>query len=46
MDIGSVLKALRHAQRWEQADLAKQLGTTQQSVSKWESGTLPRARAR
>ena len=45
MDIGSVLKELRHTQRWEQADLARQLGTTQQSVSKWESGTLPRAGA-
>lgn len=43
MLIGMVLKELRHAQRWEQADLARLLGTTQQSVSKWEQGTLPRA---
>jgi transcriptional regulator with XRE-family HTH domain len=45
MDIGTILKRLRRTQQWEQADLARELGTTQQSVSKWEAGTLPRAGA-
>jgi transcriptional regulator with XRE-family HTH domain len=45
MDISGIIKQLRRSQDWEQADLARELGTTQQAVSKWEAGTLPRAGA-
>ncbi len=45
MDIANVIKDLRRKQAWEQDDLAKRLGTSQQTVSNWESGTLPRAAA-
>ena len=40
-----LLKDLRRQERWEQDDLAKRLGTSQQTVSNWENGTLPRAGA-
>ena len=45
MDIARLLKDLRRQERWEQDDLAKRLGTSQQTVSNWENGTLPRAGA-
>jgi transcriptional regulator with XRE-family HTH domain len=45
MDIVHILKQLRQTQGWDQSDLAKQLGTTQQTVSNWESGKLPRPSA-
>lgn len=45
MDIANVIKDLRASQHWEQEDLAKRLGTSQQTVSNWEAGTMPRASA-
>lgn len=45
MDIAQLLKDVRRQQHWEQEDLAKRLDTSQQTVSNWENGTLPRAGA-
>ena len=42
MDIENVIKELRRKEGWEQDDLAKRLGTTQQTISNWENGSLPR----
>lgn len=36
------IKHARERLRLTQGDFAKQLGTTQQHVSKWENGTPPR----
>ncbi|HVF76272.1 MAG TPA: helix-turn-helix transcriptional regulator [Acidimicrobiales bacterium] len=41
---GEILRARREEQGLEQGDVARQLGVTQQTVSKWETGvTVPRA---
>jgi transcriptional regulator with XRE-family HTH domain len=45
MDIANTLKDFRRDNGLEQEDLAKLLDTTQQTVSNWESGTMPRANA-
>lgn len=37
------LRALRAERRWTQADLARELGTTPQTVSRWEQGSPPQA---
>lgn len=40
---GELLRSRREAQGLEQAELARMLGVTQQTVSKWETGvTVPR----
>lgn len=40
---GELLRSRREAQGFEQAELARLLGVTQQTVSKWETGvTVPR----
>lgn len=41
---GEILRARREEQGLEQGDVARRLGVTQQTVSKWETGvTIPRA---
>lgn len=41
---GEILRARREEQGLEQSDVARRLGVTQQTVSKWETGvTVPRA---
>lgn len=45
MDIANTLKEFRRDNELEQEDLAKLLDTTQQTVSNWESGTMPRSAA-
>lgn len=45
MDIAQTLKEFRQAHGLEQDDLAKLIGTTQQTISNWEGGTMPRAMA-
>lgn len=45
MDIATTLKEFRQEHGLEQEDLAKLLDTTQQTVSNWESGTMPRTNA-
>ena len=45
MGIATALKEFRKEHGMEQDDLAKLLGTTQQTISNWESGTMPRANA-
>lgn len=45
MDIAQTLKDFRAAHGLEQDQLAKLLETTQQTVSNWESGTMPRSGA-
>lgn len=45
MDIASTLKEFRSNNGLEQEDLAKLLDTTQQTISNWESGTMPRSGA-
>ena len=35
------LRELRAERRWTQADLARELGTTPQTVSRWEQGSPP-----
>lgn len=45
MDIAQTLKEFRQENELEQGDLARLLETTQQTVSNWESGTVPRAGA-
>lgn len=37
------LRELRARRRWTQADLARELGTTPQTVSRWEQGSPPQA---
>ncbi len=37
------LRELRAQRRWTQADLARELGTTPQTVSRWEQGSPPQA---
>ena len=37
MEIGSRIAALRKANSWTQEQLADQIGTTRQAISKWES---------
>lgn len=44
-DIAGTLKEFRMRNDLEQEDLARLLETTQQTVSNWESGTIPRAKA-
>ena len=46
MTIGEALKKFRGERKLEQKDLAEMLGTTQQTISNWESGREPRADAR
>lgn len=46
MEIGRIIKALRDARGWKQADLAKRLGVAQHYVSRWEGGVEPRGAAR
>lgn len=45
MDLAQTLKDFRQANGLEQDDLATLLDTTQQTVSNWESGTMPRSAA-
>jgi transcriptional regulator with XRE-family HTH domain len=45
MDIANVIRELRAKMQWDQEDLASRLGTSQQSISNWETGSLPRASA-
>lgn len=45
MDLAQTLKDFRAANSLEQEDLAKLLETTQQTVSNWEGGTMPRSGA-
>ena len=45
MDLAQTLKEFRQANGLEQDDLATLLDTTQQTVSNWESGTMPRSAA-
>lgn len=45
VDIANVLKEFRQRTGLEQSDLALKLGVTQQTVSNWESGTVPRPTA-
>jgi transcriptional regulator with XRE-family HTH domain len=45
MDLATTLKDFRRDNGLEQDDLAKLLDTTQQTVSNWESGTMPRTGA-
>lgn len=41
---GEIIRARREEQGLEQVELARRLGVTQQTVSKWETGvTVPRA---
>jgi len=44
-DIAAALKEFRQQNNLEQDDLARMLDTTQQTVSNWEKGTVPRAGA-
>lgn len=37
-ELGNLIKSEREKRGWEQADLAKRMGVTQQSVSRWEKG--------
>lgn len=45
MDIANTLKEFRQQHGMEQDELARLLETTQQTVSNWENGTVPRASA-
>lgn len=45
MDLAQTLKDFRQANGLEQDDLANLLDTTQQTISNWESGTMPRSAA-
>lgn len=45
MDIANTLKEFRQQHDMEQDELARLLATTQQTVSNWENGTMPRAPA-
>ena len=45
MDIANTLKEFRQQHGMEQDELARLLETTQQTVSNWENGTMPRASA-
>lgn len=45
MDLAQTLKDFRRDNGLEQDELAKLLETTQQTVSNWESGTMPRSAA-
>ncbi len=38
LKLGENIRRLRRAINWTQDDLADRLGTTAQSVSRWESG--------
>lgn len=42
--LGELLRRERKRQGWKQADLAEQVGVSQQTVAKWESGQRPHAR--
>lgn len=44
-DIANTLKEFRQQHSMEQDELARLLETTQQTVSNWENGTMPRASA-
>ena len=37
-DLGNLIKAEREKRGWDQIDLAKRMGVTQQTVSRWEKG--------
>src|SRR5690242_16826647 len=37
-DLGKLIKSEREQRGWEQADLAKRMKVTQQTVSRWEKG--------
>lgn len=43
MDIAKVIKDIRKKKNWDQEHLAQHLGTTQQTISNWETGAMPRA---
>jgi transcriptional regulator with XRE-family HTH domain len=42
-DLANQLRELRARRQWTQADLAHHLGTTPQTVSRWEQGSPPQA---
>jgi transcriptional regulator with XRE-family HTH domain len=41
IELGPQLREFRARRNWTQADLARQLGTTAQTVSRWEQGSPP-----
>lgn len=43
LDLATALKEFRQQHALEQADVARLLETTQQTVSNWENGTVPRS---
>lgn len=43
LDLATTLKEFRQQHAMEQAELARLLDTTQQTVSNWEKGTVPRS---
>lgn len=45
MDIAKILKDIRKTKDWDQQEIARRLGTTQQTISNWEQGAMPRASA-
>ena len=45
-ELGRSLRAMRQRRGMSQADLARYLGTTQQTVGRWETGQVPQPRWR
>lgn len=44
LQLGELLRRERKRQGWKQADLARVVGVSQQTVAKWESGQRPHSR--